>query len=176
MKRYEQIVLVALGYAIGFTTAFLWFQISASTPATVREHTRQQDYGLVANITEAQRAIEGMSIENAGLFATIEGKKRVISATALPETIGPGFHYAIVDAIVSPDHHFLYYCAQFRPQDDICTPFVYEAATDTVHPVKVSGDNVTVPVATVSGSWTPAGKLTISGHTSVQHDQPWIME
>lgn len=185
--RHEQIILVILGYVIGFSTAFIFIQ-STSQPTHTPQRIESPDvnsYGLVANASindgseEHSTAITSATVTNEGLFVTVDGKERIVSAGAIAEDENiAGFHYAIPAYLISPNKDFLYYCAQSEPNDVECTSFVFSARTDSVYPVKnIATDTyVTSEVRQLFPEWTPENILKVNGIASVTNETPWLLE
>lgn len=185
--RHEQITLVVLGYVIGFSTAFIFIQSTSQSTRTPQgiESPDANSYGLVANASindsseEHDTAITSATVTNEGLFVTIAGKERIVSAGAIAEDGNiAGFHYAIPTYLISPNKNFLYYCAQSEPNDVECTSFVFNTRTDSVYPVKntTTDTYVTSEVRQLFPEWTSENILKVNSMISVTNETPWLLE
>lgn len=183
--KYEQIVLVVLGYVIGFVTAFIGLELTDTNRTYTKEEAHgAENYGLVAKASNGasdnqQAAIVDAVLNNDGLFAKVDGEERIVSAGAIPpkESIA-GFHYAVIEVLISPDQHHLYYCVQIDPADSYCESFIYRSTNDTVYPVKdtQTGEYLKSEIAELEVTWSEDGSLTINNRSSASPDTPWMIE
>lgn len=185
MKRmkHKEIVLVLLGYLIGFVTAFILFALgdSGSKPADT-EFNETDSYGLVAKASQSgsqQAAIVEAFVTNEGLFAKIGDVERIVSAGTIPPEEGaPGYHYAVPYLAVSPNQQYLHYCVQTEPNDARCDHYIYKVTSDTIYLVKdvPLGEYLESEVASLSVSWMSDNRLSIDGRMSRSAEEPWFIE
>lgn len=182
--KHEQITLVALGYIIGFVTAFIGFALTDTKEThIIADNNMAANQGLVANAandasSEQVQKITAVTINNDGLFAKIGPYERIVSAASFNINEQPaGYHYAISKTLISPDSMNLYYCAQTSPDSSDCKNYIYKASTDTIYLVKDTNldQYLTSDVAALSASWSEDGLLTINGQTSTSAESPWMM-
>lgn len=184
VMKHEQIVLVALGYIIGFVTAFLGLELMNFSGTEAATSHASDNYGFVATVSDGGEdkpqgaAIADAVINTKGLFAVIGGEERVISAATLSGTDTAGFHYAIAETLISPDGKYLYYCAQATPDDATCESFIFGLATDSIYPVKdtVSGEYMENDIESLAISWMDDGRLSADGRVSTSAEAPWMVE
>lgn len=186
--KHERIILVGLGYIIGFVTAFIGFGLTndAHERSIPTRPLTQGGYGLVERMprdggdrTDRAAKIDEVLITNDGLFASMGGEERIVSAGALaPEGRVAGFHYAVIDALVSPSGEHLFYCVLLAADDRECRGYVYHAPTDSVYPVKdlVTDSYLVVPADALEITWTEEDMLVISGRSSISSEEPWMIE
>lgn len=188
--KHEKIVLVGLAYCIGFTTAFIAFgfqnEYGHMQVPQVREYGAS---GLVQKLPAEEVAettaassyefIDDAVITEEGLFATMQDEMRVVSAYApSPEGRVAGFHYRVVDMLVSPDQSYLYYCVLLSQEDTTCRSYLYHAASDAVYPVKDITTNayLETEVGSLEVTWTEQNMLIVSGYSSISMEEPWLLQ
>lgn len=184
--KHQEVILVVLGYIIGFTTAFIWFGAgdmrSADQADTVAGTVRSDGYGLVANASRRDQgaAIMDVFVNNEGLFARIGDTDRVISAGTIPpgEEDTAGYHYAVPVMSISPDQQYVHYCTIAGPDDTTCDHYIYNIADDSLYPVKDTQNDTHLVTARdgLTTEWTADGLLVVNDHTSSATHTPWMME
>lgn len=181
MKKHEQLLIAGLGFIIGFTSAFITFGLGDKSEKTSHvERVHNESYGLVANTAGAVgHRIDDTIVNNDGLFAKLGGKERIVSASAIgPEERVAGFHYAVVETLVSPDKQYLYYCALAEPVDTSCYHYIYSAADDVIYPVKDTNTNEYLRTAadSLEVAWQQDGALSVNDLVSVSAAEPWLVK
>ena len=181
-SRHERAAITIVAYIIGFTTAYIAFgvtQLHPSVPnilpvknsAAVVQATAQKSVKTTKTVNSAE-------LTPAGLFAVVNGKERIVSATqASPAngTLPEGYNVSIEDYAMSPDGMYLYYCEVPSKKVNSCRPYVYSVADDTVYPLTQNGARVAFPTDTPKASWNTAGMLRAGGMVSLSADHPWQM-
>lgn len=170
---HTKAILVGLAYLIGFTTAYIAFELNDVSPS----------YAVKDNGVTESRVIQQASAYGAvravttpeGLFVASQDGQRIISAAAGGEDLEFGFHKEIVSASVSHDAAMVHYCATMDDSDS-CYHFVYVVSEDVVHPVR-SDDEVVVTSSAVakSSTWLSNNLLSIGGVFSLSGTSPWLM-
>lgn len=176
--KYQEIILVTLGYVIGFATAFIWLSASDGTDRTETAVPTGDNYGLVANASQ-RAAIVDAFVDNDGLFARIGDRERIISAgTIAPDGNTAGFHYAVPYLAISPNQQYLHYCALTEPEDTTCDHYIYEVSTDSIYPVKDTHTDVYLEsdTAGLEAMWTENNLLSVNGLVSRSGSEPWMLE
>ncbi len=178
MKHNEQIALVVLGYVIGFVTAFISFELVDQNDPVLDAPRESHEYGLVATVHgDEGNVIADSTVDNKGLFVSIGGRDRIVSAAALTsEGDSTGYHYAVPQVLVSPDRQLLYYCAQLDADDTDCYSFVYRVADDSVYVVREGDQQHTVQIGVDAVSWTSDNRLSSGAVASVSSEAPWELE
>jgi hypothetical protein len=177
--RHEKAFLVITAYVIGFTTAFIAFAIP-----------NMQSYDAVDALTFAP-TVKSVSVSTPtlsvgkgeeGLYAITPTYQRLLSvdrstlgANLIDSAPSSGYYYAIIDAEASRNGQFVYYCEQIDESDTTCDPYVYELATDSLHPVTVDGAQVKPVIADHTAAWTDTSELMIDDHISADPAQPWVL-
>ncbi|MEX0918213.1 MAG: hypothetical protein WDZ93_03585 [Candidatus Paceibacterota bacterium] len=180
MKRHEQIVIAVLGYIIGFVTAFIAFELTdQKEPMFAEKQTEQSEYGLVASANESGGIIRDVIIDNEGLFVKIGTRDRIVSASTMaPEEDFNGYHYAVSETALAEDQRLLYYCVQVHVDDGQCYSYIYNADTDTVHPVRdaETGEYVQMEIGSLDAAWKGDRTLAVNHLVSVSNETPWMVE
>ncbi len=182
-NRHEKIAIVLCGYIIGFTTAFIGFGVNNLNQEIVSEvaYVPVPHAQNVQEITE-QPVITGVSFGDDGLYAStptgsflLSVKKSTLGASLLASAETSGYHYAIVDAEVSRDGKFAYFCEQLSEQSKTCDGYVYSIDEDMLHKVTL-GESVYAPTVDQHvSSWSEEGLLTVSGNNSLNSTEPWSL-
>ena len=181
MKQYEQILLAVLGFVIGFVTAFIAFGLLDRNDNESIAPRVADEYGLVATVGEQDREglIDAPIIDNVGLFAKMGSRNRVVSAAALAQSEDSyGYHYAVWGVLVSPNHRYLYYCAQLHAEDTQCSSYIYDAAHDVSYALKdaETDEPLLADISTLSVSWLPDNRISINGSVSRSSEQVALVE
>lgn len=181
-SRHERALVVAASYVIGFASAFIAFGVTQShTVVPIVTHYAPQ----------SQRAIETepvkettLRMEEAGLVLVSEDLERLLSArkssplvaSAITAANEPGFAESLVEAELSRDGKFAYFCEVLNEEDATCDAYVYDVALDSLYPVQVRGEVYQPQITSHRSSWTPAGYLTVDQFRSVSTDKPWLLQ
>ena len=146
--RHEKISIVALSYVIGFTAALIAFGLNDTSSST-------------APIVMATPANNGTQAA------------QVISAL----TEATDYHYDVISDEVSPDEHYVVYCAQSTVEDEICGLYVYDLLTAAVYLVNDidNSQQVGFPLDEVNALWGSDNKLYTPDLVSVSTEEPWLM-
>lgn len=170
---HTKAILIALAYLIGFTTAYIAFQLNDVSPSYAQKDTRAVENKIVQQAS-AYGAVKAVTTSE-GLFVSSDGEERIISATADGEDLEFGFHREIISSSVSPDGSMVYYSATMD-ESDSCYHFVYVVGEDMVYPVRSGDDLLVTPSATAQTSvWLSNNLLSIEGAKSVDANTPWLM-
>lgn len=179
--RHEKIILVALSYVIGFTTAYIAFGITPDiTHKAYRtgEVVKANSVRTTAPSNTAEPSDTPSStrivFKDDGMFVQTPEGEKVVSAKLRPNVLeGPGFHVAIPQYAVSPDGEYVYYCEQQTPETDECHNYLYVVDEHTVRPLSLNGSRLTSSVIQSEFSWQPDGTARYNGYTSRSPQQPW---
>lgn len=177
--RHEKVALVAIAYLIGFITAFIAFGVNkihtGSETLVIRHDTSNAEIQ-----TEAHNAITSVGLDEEGLFAVTSQRERLLSAdrdilnaSVISSTGEPGFYYSIIDAEASRNGQFAYFCEQLLEEAAECDPYVYELATDMLHPVRMDGELFKPNSNEHTSLWTEDSLLMLNGAVSSDPAQPW---
>lgn len=170
---HTKAILVGLAYVIGFTTAYIAFELNDySSSYVVKENYQTESrvvqqasaYGAVRTITNSE-----------GLFVASDEGERIISAATNEDDLEFGFHKEIVSTSVSQDGTMVHYCATMDDTDS-CYHFVYVISEDVVHPVR-DKDRLLVTSSMVAkeSNWLTDNRLSIGGTLSQDSTTPWLM-
>ena len=179
-SRHERAMTVVASYVIGFTSAYIAFG-ATQTPLATPIITETPP--AVATKAEVKHAT--LRVEEAGLVVVTEDRERLLSArksSALAAnalgavTNQPGFAERLVEAELSRDGSFVYFCEVLDYSSDTCDAYVYDVALDTVYPVQL-GAEVYRPSADLHRSiWTEAGYLVVDQYRSISTEKPWLLQ
>jgi hypothetical protein len=180
--RHEKIVLVILGYIIGFTTAYIGFYLQAKNvdyidldPVSFQEGINPYVAGAVPNQARASE-LPTLLQDDTGFYFVTDGNKIVISGALYDGvTPGPGFHADIPVSKLSPSDDFVYYCEQETEAANTCNQYVYEVSSHTIYPLKYEGVTRTASLSDDSFSWTTKDTLTNGELSSVSTQKPWTL-
>lgn len=184
--RHEKTIIIITSYVIGFTTAFIAFGINKiSNPEMINDNVIEP-----ARLTSMQQHEEASNTDGItnvgfgkdGLFAITPTYERLLSAdkNSFSATVAnsiqntPGFYYAIVDAEVSRNGKFVYFCEQNDETAKYCLPYVYSLSDDSLHVVKRGGGTYKSPVDGHTSSWSEDNSLVLNGMVSEDNQTPWI--
>lgn len=180
-SRHERAIIVAASYVIGFTSAYIAFGVAA----TDYQHkitlppTQPQTETTVA---EEERTV--LRLEETGLVAVTEDLERLLSAhrssplaaNVVGATPEPGMAHSLVEAELSRDGAYVYFCEALTADAQTCDPYVYDVAADTLHPVRVNGTDYYPQIDEHRSSWTPSGYLTVNQFRSISPGMPWLLK
>ena len=179
--RHEKIIIAIAAYVIGFSTAFIAFGVNQVNKTAPSDFSNAYISPVSAQ-TPVHHMETTVSLAEEGLFAISQERKRILSANrnyleanvveALGET---GLHYAIIDAEVSPNGKFIYFCEQLTSLDDTCGAFVYSVGADTIYEVSLDSERFRPIVADHESVWNEGNLLLTEGAVSVNADVPWVM-
>lgn len=181
--RHEKAVMVIVSYVLGFTTAFIAFGVNEMYGGNISgvqiDSSSLQIFG--DNTISDSRVKVGFTEE--GLFAVtkhynrlLSANKNVLSASAISSVDASGFHYSISDAKASDDGQFIYFCEQVSKDSEDCYPYVYSLIQDAVHPVRVNGKLLEMSVLNTESSWSGNSYLTLTTFSSINADEPWMLQ
>ena len=172
--KHEKIILVLLGYTIGFTTAFIGFALTDD-----KKHERKSEMYANKVLQKNYNQLEGDSsvsviFDDSGMYAVVDGNKKVVSGV-LTETVppGPGFHSEIPFYSVSPSGKYIYYCEQEQEADGTCSQYLYLINEHVIKPLKLNGESLSSSVADSGFTWTENGQLISDEYSSVSEAEPW---
>lgn len=186
-SRHERAVIVAASYVIGFTSAFIAFGLNQANNA---------NYDLVVNPVENQESVTvaptpvrsyqaSVRIESDGLVVVTENGERLLSArknspalaaSVIASVPQPGFAEKIIEAELSRDSEYVYFCEQLVATDENCSSYVYNIDEDVIYPVIVDGEPYVPTISSHSSAWSPSGYLNIGGYMSASIETPWILQ
>ena len=185
--RHEKIAIALAAYVIGFTTAFIAFGINNMDREEhmhewkAREHFENSKHAV--NYKSADANISGIFTDDSGLYVTVGGYKRILSAkqntlatSVVQSTPTPGFHVAIQQQQVSPDGWYAFYCEQLEVNATTCDPYVYSLFDDTVYKVTTNDVADSVAIENLSVSWTSDNRLVVNNSDAKNAGQPWKLE
>ncbi len=170
---HTKAILIGLAYLIGFTTAYIAFELNDVSPKYFEEDNSQSE-GRVVQQASAYGAVETI-VTDEGLFVTNGERQRIISAKGSEEDLEFGFHREVVSSSVSLDGTMVHYCASMDDSDS-CYHFIYVVSEDMVYPVKNKENLVMSDNAVAKSSfWLPDNTLSIGGVLSLSSSTPWLM-
>lgn len=184
--RHERVALVIVAYIIGFVTAFIAFGVNSmheeQLSANLRSSSTQVAHAEQQRPQGSSPRISKILIGENGLFAESNGYERLLSvdiatlpATAISGFGEDGYFYKVIDALVSEDGQYAYYCEQQKKGDTTCRSFVYSLADDTLHFVKVNGKRYESPIDNHRAAWGKDSVLTLDEAVSSSSSEPWLL-
>ena len=181
--RHERALVVAASYIIGFTSAFIAFGVSniPQTPELLVNSVSSQAQVVTASAKKSEAT--SLRFEDAGLVVVTEDLERLLSArrssslmaNVISSGAQSGFAVSIVEAEISRDGQFVYYCEQQSTDSDSCVAYVYSVVDDIIHPVQVDGSHYNPKSEGHMSTWTPAGYLNLEAYRSVSANTPWVL-
>lgn len=180
--RHEKIALAVVSYIIGFTTAFIAFGVNKIDESSVESAVVFKN-PVIEKVTQEPNVINGVALKEDGLFAKTALFERMLSAKQTGQSASliaasgtSGFYFNILDAQVSLNGKFVYFCEQLTEEAESCDPYVYDLASDSLHRVKVNGEKVTLPLTPHSTIWTSENLIDLSTAISSDAQSPWNLE
>ena len=182
--RHERAIVVVASYVIGFTSAFIAYGIAAtpSTPLpTAAEHTAP---AVAMQPRQGESYSASVQIRPEGLVVVTNEGERMLSArrsspflanviSSKPE---PGISEQIVEAELSRDSKFVYFCEQLTKSAQDCNAYVYSVDQDILHPLQVRGEQYSPQIVTHTSAWSAESNLMVDGFNSVSPETPWLLE
>ncbi len=187
-SRHERAMVVMTSYVIGFTSAFIAFGINHVTQTDMIVVDTSSVTGSSEVVSMQPRKGESYSasirIEPAGLVVVSEAGKRLLSArknspyvaSAISADPQPGFAVKIIEAELSRDSRFVYFCEQLEDEAQSCVAYVYSIADDVLHPLKVRGSEYGPQILTHTSAWSQDGNLMVDGFLSTSPETPWELQ
>lgn len=187
-NRHEKVAIIITSYVIGFTTAFIAFGLNQlilsnqiiNEPLAVVQPKQMNDTD--AQVVDNRGKILSVSIGDDGLYAVTEAQsiflsanKNALGSTVIGSADTPGFHFAVLNAEVSPDGNYVYFCEQLSQSNTTCDPYVYALSDGALHVVKVNGVKLTPEILTHNSSWSGSNTLTVNGNVSTDQQKPWVL-
>ncbi len=178
--RHEKVGILLAAYIIGFTTAFIAFELNDLKPIA-KFGVEPYHSTLRSDSVNNRKSDNAIIFQDAsGLYIGSEDTKILISLNAaeVPDITEPtaGVHHTLHGVVQSPDGAYVYFCEQQILAVSECVPFIYEVATSKLYPVAFDGDAEMIDPERVEFRWSAEGVLTAEGMSSVSADSPWRME
>jgi len=184
-SRHEKAALVIAAYAIGITTAFIFF----ASPTEVKfedSFIKATDVNSAAVI----KAVPAQAAEEAGALTYKEGRLEMNMSDGVhllsfnPDVSGlkvdvaslsQGFHYGQVTYRLSQDSKFVFFCEQQSTTTDSCFGFVYDIDGDRIYQIIKDGSPVIISSKSAGEAiWTAVG-LKIGANYSANESAPWVL-
>lgn len=190
-SRHEKATLVALAYGIGALSAFIWFGLG--------ESDFNISYSNVGQSASVISAVDNVPVESAELksepvtlspvsyvdglleYTSMDGVRLLSFNNELSEEgsdsefAEQGFHVGTLEYTVSQSGEYVFFCEKKTASSETCRPFVYDALTDTIYPVRKDGDLVDLLNSAVSAVHFTGSRLTIGSDTSSDQSKPWLL-
>lgn len=124
-------------------------------------------------------------VEEDGLVVATEEGERLLSvysgsplaASVVSTDLGlsvPADH--LIEAELSRDSTYVYFCEQQRKEIDICNPFVYSVLDGVTYPVTLNGSKYEPAASRHFSAWSAQGILSVNGYESVSGETPWQLQ
>jgi len=181
--RHEKVVLVVTSYVIGFTTAFLAFgmnqlYMAKDVLATSTVHnvikTKVADTGP-EKILSVTTDSEGLSAVTSKGTIILSAKKSTLESSVIGSVDVPGYHTAIIDAEVSRDGNFVYFCEQLSEENETCGAYVYALASKILHRVSIDAITYAPAIKDHTSSWSDTNLLNVDAGISADAIKPWLL-
>ena len=159
--RNERVAILVVSYIIGFVTAYVAFGLTQLEEKFVYMPV-DNTASLISALGKKESTSPGVAaLTKDGLVLVKNDEARVISAQmAASEGILPdGYHTSLADYSLSPDGSHVYFCEVPAADVDVCRPYLYSVAEDTVYPVKIDGQRVAFEAENHRISWSEDGEL-----------------
>tara|TARA_B100000745_G_scaffold261530_2_gene185404 strand:+ start:1182 stop:1679 length:498 start_codon:yes stop_codon:yes gene_type:complete len=158
--RNERVVVLVVSYIIGFITAYVAFGITQLEKRMV--YLPVDNTASVIAALEQKNESPGVVAETKdGLVHIKNDEVRLLSAKmAAEDAILPdGYYTSLADYSLSPTGSHVYFCE--IPADDVnvCRPYLYSVANDTVYPIKIQGERVAFDAEEQNISWADDGSV-----------------
>lgn len=171
-SRHERAVVMVIAYVIGFITAFIAFGLAhVVTPNTIETK--------ISRTTVDQELSTILIVDDTGLRVSVDGEERLLTVSRASAygagvlTSQTGFFYQLVDAELSRDGAYVYYCEQIDNTSDVCDAYVYDVATETLHPVELDDAPFQPRSVEHTSTWSASGDLSVNFFTSRDPGTPW---
>jgi hypothetical protein len=188
-SRHEKAALIVASYAIGITTAFIFFNSQSETfvPDTFIS-TADTNTAAVINSVPAEAV--AVAEKTDGFVSYVEGRlevslpdgvrllsfnPEVSNLKADTNSLTQGFHYGKITYNTSTAEDFVFFCEKQSKDKDSCLGFVYEVSADRLYQVTKEGIPVSISAKSASETvWIDAG-LKIGSSYSANESVPWIL-
>ncbi len=188
---HEKAVLVLMAYFIGFLTAFIWL---TPQPAVDSFVTYIPDETMTASlvsatalkatesVTEGQTEKPAVSYHDGVLEVSVFGSTKVLSLN--PDITGhvtdndflvQGTHVGNLVYTVSGSEEFVFFCEQKKLDAKTCSPFIFDALSDTIHPVTFNGDKIELLSSAVENVAWNNNILQVENEVSKDTLKPWLL-
>lgn len=183
-SRHERAIILVAAYVIGFISAYIAFGVNQFEEYIVVEVPAQQylPAAAIESIVEPNYSESTLTVDNVGLHYYGPDGERLLSAYRTPEHDGvipqgtSGVVEKIIDAEISRDGQFAYFCEQVDPADDTCAAFVYSATEDIIRPLQTAEEVIKPAIANHFSVWSASGYLMVNGRSSVAPETPWLLK
>lgn len=187
-SRHERAIIVAASYVIGFTSAFIAFGANQTDTTTKNLNiisNHDSNYQTAAVVTAPTRSYEAsVRIESDGLVVVTDDKERLLSArkssphlaSVITSAAQPGLAVKVIEAELSRDSEYVYFCEQLTDDAENCSAYIYSIDEDVLHPVVVAGEDYEPNISSHTSAWSPNGYLNIGGYMSASIETPWILQ
>lgn len=179
-SRHDRVILVISAYIVGFTTAFIAFGMN--TASKEKKPIAYSDFEQVQTVQETRTTQVFLGIDSDGLFVSTPEENQLLtvnretySANTINSVPTPGMHVAVIDAELSRDESFAYFCEQLDEAVTTCDPYVYSLSEHTLHPVTINGEEVHPEISGHSSAWTTDNRLYLNGALSDSTQEPWVL-
>lgn len=184
--RHERAIIMVATYTIGFVSAYIAFGVGLDQNSLAVDTTALSPSSLDqaikhAGIHEAAATIvadkEGLSLSTRDGDKLLSVSKQILKEEGMDVSKPtPGIFEVIIDAELSRDSRFAYFCEQLQEGDQTCNPYVYSVEQDVLFPLKLNGDAFRPDIVTYKATWTEDGLLNVNGHISVSSETPWVLK
>ncbi len=189
-SRHEKAALVSVAYIIGMVTAFIWFGLPVSTSTSSESviTTGIQSASLISSVSKPAPEPEpvqvptknSVSYNNGVLEFTSFTGTQVLSfnpvASGFEDTTEfalQGTHFGELVYSVSDSEEYVFFCEKKAEDATTCSPFVYDALTNTIYPVKQDGTAIDILVTAAAEAKFDGSSLQVGGVASQNVQTPW---
>lgn len=191
--RHEKAVLIIASYVIGFTTAVIAMGFAFDTDTQedsfnfnyvrFNETARHAEGNNTSKSLYEGDLIDSVAYRNGNLIALVAGKEIVLSTQSLSQGLtfeqipknGTVIHDILSVFSLSPDNSMIHFCTALQGEDQ-CMHYIYDVATNSVHPVVYDGAKFKTTTATAMNTSWEDGTLSIQDFSSKNSEESWIME
>ena len=178
--RHEKVAIVITSYVIGFTTAFIAFGINQLYMSQQILNEEPEFVAMEKQEVEPEETILSVAVTSEGLSAVtslksvlLTANKSSLGSAVIGSTNTPGFYAEIIEAEVSRDGRFVYFCEQLGKLDTYCDPYVFSLSDEMLHKVTLNDEVFAPDSETHSSFWSDENQLSVNGAFSSDIEKPW---
>lgn len=160
--RNERVIILTVSYIIGLITAYIAFGVTQLETTFKYVYIPASNTAAVIAANTSAPQTEGVVAETKDGLVYIKDNATYLLSNLAPEKqaiLSDGHHVAIADYSVSPDHSQVYFCEIASADLDLCRPYLYDVASDSVSPLTEDGKRIAFDT-NQSVTWDETGELS----------------
>lgn len=182
-SRHDRAIIMVSTYIIGFVSAYIAFGVEQleqyiEVPAPVA----QTISAPVTERVEVTAKPSSLVIDHRGLVLVTD-EEEILLATrksyAQTANVIAGTREAthkLIEAELSRDGMYAYFCEQVDESDEVCSAYVYSVKKDIMYPLQIDREIYTPNIDEHFSAWSAGGYLMVDGYSSVSSNTPWLLQ